>query len=113
MAALSVLHNIGSFVGTDAVFRVVKTNADLTTIGATQLEIIGGEITDLTGWAAIFASTQILVSVSFDSAAGELTMTMNQAPIGEVHFIIPPFLPQLMSINGIVCAGGIFQHNYP
>ncbi len=111
--AISVVHDIGDFVIATATFRILKTTGDPTTIGGVELEIIGGTIADLTGWAAIQAGENILESVVADPGTGKFIMTMNQTPSSEVHFVIPPFLPELMSTGGIVCAGGIFQHDYP
>jgi hypothetical protein len=80
--------------------------------GFQNTDVIGGEIENLEGWYVFNAGAISILSVTVTPATGFISITLNDEPAGFLRLIIPPFVPELRSITGILCAGCIITHTY-
>ncbi len=109
---LSVLRDTQSWAADEIIVAIDIASATDGTPGFTNLDLVAGDVADLTGWNVFDDGVATgLDGVTIDPD-GVLEIRLSTDATGNAYLIVPAFVPELTSVSGITCAGGILYHEY-
>lgn len=109
---LSVARDAEQWSVDEVILSVSIASATLGTPGYTQLDLVAGNVSDLSAWDCFEDGISRGIDGVTIDPAGVLEVRLGADVTGLVYLIIPAFVPELTSVSGITCAGGIIFHDY-